>query len=713
METFNITYSKKNIPLPSEHEYKIMLTSKIELFIKRLRWRALKALGKIEFEKKETYGFPSQKCPPVVEETANFESDLMNIIKNIKFRHTKNQFQQKISEDVRNIKHVESLLVPADKSRNIYIVEPVNYKKLLTENITKEYKKSNSDKRDKINNEAKNIVKKLGIEERVQRMSEEESYVTIKDHKENFPNKISCRLINPSKSEIGKISKHILDDINNKIKTIESVNQWKNTTDVLKWFTSFPRRRNQTFINFDVETFYPSISLELLTKALEFAKTKVNISDQQWNIILHARKTLLFTEGESWVKKSGQEDFDVPMGCFDGAEICELVGSFILTQLAKILPKHSIGLYRDDGLGIINGLSGPALDRKRKDIIKVFKDNGLNITIQMNLKIVDFLDVTLSLIDYSFKPYRKPNNPPVYIHKESNHPPIIKKQLPKMIATRISELSSNEEIFNENIDTYKKALEKSGFNPDEVVFIKQDERGNNRKIEDQRRKRNITWFNPPYSDNVETNIGQIFFRSLDRNFPRGHILHKVFNRNTVKLSYSCMKNISTIISSHNKNILKAKHNNNPSCNCRVKTDCPLDNKCSLKNTIYEATVTNNENDEVKYYMGAAETTFKVRYSNHKKDFNHEQYEKSTALSKYVWELKRQNITAKVTFKTLKIGKGGPRRNFCPLCLNEKILIIEKIDNPNYLNSRSELISKCRHINKHLLMDFKSKKKKNN
>ena len=93
----------------------------------------------------------------------------------------------------------------------------------------------------------------------------------------------------------------------------------------------------------------------------------------------------------------GSEEFDVPMGCFDGPEIFEMVGIYNLYQLKNVIRKENAGLYRDDGLGILWNLSGREVERLRKRIIKVFKDCGLKITIKINLKTVDFLDVCFDL----------------------------------------------------------------------------------------------------------------------------------------------------------------------------------------------------------------------------------------------------------------------------------------------------------------------------
>ena len=80
-------------------------------------------------------------------------------------------------------------------------------------------------------------------------------------------------------------------------------------------------------------------------------------------------------------------------------------------------------------------------DRIRKKLIKIFKDNGLKITIEMRLHKVDYLDVTLDLANNTYRPYKKPNDKIIYIHKDSNHPLNIKKELPKMIEKRLSSIS--------------------------------------------------------------------------------------------------------------------------------------------------------------------------------------------------------------------------------------------------------------------------------
>ena len=171
----------------------------------------------------------------------------------------------------------------------------------------------------------------------------------------------------------------------------------------------------------------------------------------------------------------------------------------------------------------------------------IFSKHGLRITIEGNKKIVNFLDVTLNLTNGKYMPHTKPNNIPLYINKKSNHPSQIIKNIPKSINNQLSEISHDEESFNKAAPLYQKALDDSGhkhrlaFHPPSVA----DPSTSNRK----NRHRDIIWYNPPYSKNVATNVGRAFLKILDKEFPKGNVLHKIFNRNTVKISYSCMCNV--------------------------------------------------------------------------------------------------------------------------------------------------------------------------
>ena len=194
MEKFNINYSTKNIPQPSKHEYKIQLISKVESVIKRMRWKTLEFLGKLNTAQKETFGFVYRNCPPSVDEISGFEDALTLLIKNI-----------------------------------------------------------------------------------------------------------------------NKINKIVILETN--------VNQWKNTNSVISWFKQLRDKNRLSFVNFDVESFYPSITENLSQEAINNANDIVDISNTELSIVMQARKTLLFHDDIPWVKRSGNEEFDVPVGSYDGAEV--------------------------------------------------------------------------------------------------------------------------------------------------------------------------------------------------------------------------------------------------------------------------------------------------------------------------------------------------------------------------------------------------------
>ena len=179
------------------------------------------------------------------------------------------------------------------------------------------------------------------------------------------------------------------------------------------------------------------------------------------------------------------------MGSYDGAEISEFVGFYLLNQLSTVIDKSSVGLYRDDGLAAINNANGPKLDRIRKDIIALFKEEGLSITIETNLIETDFLDVTFNLATKKYSPFWKANNTPLYINAFSNHIPTIIKQLPKMINKRISDLFCNKEEFDKVKSVYESALKHSGH------FSSMSYNNSNTQNARRNRNRKIIWFNPP------------------------------------------------------------------------------------------------------------------------------------------------------------------------------------------------------------------------
>ena len=133
------------------------------------------------------------------------------------------------------------------------------------------------------------------------------------------------------------------------------------------------------------------------------------------------------------------------------------------------------------------------------------------------------------------------------------------------------------------------------------------------------RSRNIIWFNPPFSQNVKTNIGKLFLKLAKKHFPKHHRLHKIFNPNTVKLCYSCMSNMSNFIKQHNSSSLSPPTKTEEcSCNCRNKDNCPLDGSRLKTCIVYRADVIKHNGTHI--YYGASDGEFKFRYNNHAKSF---------------------------------------------------------------------------------------------
>ena len=189
----------------------------------------------------------------------------------------------------------------------------------------------------------------------------------------------------------------------------------------------------------------------------------------------------------------------------------------------------------------------------RKKIIALFKNEDPSITIEINLFETDFIDVTFNLAAGKSFPFRKSNNQPLYINVKSNHPPNILRDLPSVINKRFSDLSCNEEEYEKAKPLYQTALNESGYKTT-LTYTKTT------NVNNRNRARNIILFNPPRSQNVKTNIGKAFIKLVKKHFPRGHKLYKIFNRNTLKLSYSSMSSISSVIKQNNYRVLSTAEN---------------------------------------------------------------------------------------------------------------------------------------------------------
>ena len=286
-----------------------------------------------------------------MKELKSFEKDLVRLVQNIKFRKRSNPFLTTLKKEIEKISEQKDLIIPADKTTNRYLVPPNQYMKMLEKEIQKSYKKENQQNVKKVNVEHAKTAEELEISDRMFVTTPREAFITLKDHKEDFATNPKVRLINPCKAEVGRVAKQILDNLVKEIKSSNSkLNQATNTKAVLDWFKSIKNKHIYKFINFDIESYYPSITKELLEEALDWASQYISVTGQQKKVVMQASKTFLYSKGEPWVKK-GETNFDISMGAFHGAQACEIVGLFILSKLVN-LPNFQTILYRDDGLGI-------------------------------------------------------------------------------------------------------------------------------------------------------------------------------------------------------------------------------------------------------------------------------------------------------------------------------------------------------------------------
>ena len=280
------------------------------------------------------------------------------------------------------------------------------------------------------------------------------------------------------------------------------------------------------------------------------------------------------------------------------------------------------------------------------------------------------------------------------------------KNIPLAINNRLSKISANEEIFDRAAPVYQAELNKNGYQH----TLKFDPPAAQEKPKRSRNK-NIIYFNPPYSVNVKTKIGQKFLKLLDKHFPPGSPLHPLLNRKKVKLSYRCLPNIKAHIAKHNSKLLKERDENGNSekCICRDPAKCPLPQKCSIDNVVYQATV-KAQGCEDKKYVGLTARPFKTRYGEHKGDCENISRRHYTRLAGHVWDLKEGGKDPDITWNVVcRATPFSPITGTCNLCTNEKWNIIFKPKSAT-LNSRQELFNHCRHKERSLLVKKKRKRK---
>lgn len=696
--------SLKDIPLPTDIEFKVGWTNKLASYIKRFLWDAFFKFCEDaeEEEEKETFGLKSGRAPPPITRNnygehyltiKDYVADLYKMVPQLKMgTYNGNAHQEKLRGIINNIKTRPEVVVHADKTRNVYLTEKEDYQKMKLEDVTKEYKKVHASHIDKINLEAKSIAEELELDDRLEQYKEKECFITIKDHKEPFvpdTSKAKRRLINPAVSHVGVVSKILLEKIIEETLAKTGLNLWKSTQEALKWFNGTEKGNKTHFLSYDIKDFYPNIKEPLLDKAIEFARKYTHIDEQTIRIIKHCRKNILIDEKRQvWIKKSTNGEFDVTQGSLDSCQICELVGIYLLSEIAKFVDPKGNGLYRDDGLLMLR-MGKRQMEILRQKLVKLFGENGFTIEVKHSVKSIEFLDVQMDITTNTHRPYKKPIDKIKYVHKDSNHPPAVIKQIPRTVEDRLSMLSSTKEIFEEIKGPYQQALKDSGHDHQ----LKFNENVGKKKKKSRHRK--VIWFNPPWSKSLKTPVGKIFLSLLEKHFPKGSPLYRFYNKQTIKISYSTVRNLKAHITSHNRKILSPPKLQDESCNCQDKSLCVMPGKCRARDLVYGVKATTQDND-VKRYQGQA-VNFKNRHYKHKHALKYEDSPEATALSRFVWSQR-------------KAGKEDPKLEWsddgraphyrsgsrvCGLC-NLETYKIAICPESMRLNQHSELLKKCIH-----------------
>ena len=347
-------------------------------------------------------------------------------------------------------------------------------------------------------------------------------------------------------------------------------------------------------------------------------------------------------------------------------------------------------MYRDDGMAGVQG-GKQDVERCKKKLYSIFQELDLKITVEGGSKTMDFLDVIFNLDDGSYCPFVKPNTTTNYVSCESSHPESILKTIPIGVAKRLSTNSSSKEAFDNHSQHFQDAMKAAGYNTP-LSYI-EDEKKTSRN-----RKRNVMYFNPPWSSNVSTNIGGLFLKLVRKHFSKGSPLYHLFNTKKLKVSYSTTQNMGKIIAGHNSKVLRMLEQTaveEPiSCECdRNMEECPFGGECLKSSLVYKADVIADGN--LKSYIGQTQNTFKERLQGH--NSNIRLGKKCTTLSTYITDLKKKGVVPdSITWS--KVQQVMPRRKgdkICRLCNTEKTHIA--IGDPSILlNKRNELMNRCRH-----------------
>ena len=209
---------------------------------------------------------------------------------------------------------------------------------------------------------------------------------------------------------------------------------------------------------------------------------------------------------------------------------------------------------------------------------------------------------------------------------------------------RLCRLSSTREDFLAVVEPYQEALDRAGYNH-QLLYQEPDPPAAAPAASRRTRSRRVTWFNPPFSQSISTNVGQKFLNLIDSCFPPDHELRRVVNRSSVKISYSTMPNMAQYMNQHNAKVSRGEQvESSGGCNGhRGGEQCPV----LAKGVVYSAEITDLSTGEKETYTGLTDGTIRDRISSHMGNCRH-RHQPGTRLSTHVWKLKDRGAPYTIT-----------------------------------------------------------------
>ena len=415
---------------------------------------------------------------------------------------------------------------------------------------------------------------------------------------------------------------------------------------------------------------------------------------------MEVNKSFVSWKGDIFAKTSSG-NFEITMGSYHGAECTDLVGNYIMNCISDLNLPVKVGLYRDDMIGYSCARSLRIVEDCRKKIFRCFKELGLTIVFTPPSRIITFLDIVFDFQKRTFGV--NPKDEIIYVNSDSDHPLRTIKGIPSMVNSRLLRLSSCEKEYDRVKPIFSNALNSCGYSTG-FNYVKSD----NSIIKKKRiRQRNVTWWNPPFSSNAD-GVARKAFSIIDEYLFKNNFLSRIFNKNSVKISYKTLPGaaLSGVIASHNRRVLNVNVDTPArSCNCRRAKLCPVGGFCLKENMIYRVDVTAGL--EKRHYDGMCSRPFKARFNEHRSSCFKKMKEGdkcSTTLASYVRRCLKNGIKVDMKWKLLASAKSFDGES-CRLCDLEKFVLFYN-DRGKFkggsglsLNKKDELFHGCVHTKK--------------